>query len=76
MVPLIIAGILLFDIFLAIITEGIRLPGIVEEVLEIGYIIAIFYAFLFFPYCIVRIVKKKNRICAKCDSVEKFTFMY
>ena len=38
--------------------------------------ITFLYLIIFIPYCIARIVKKKNRICVKCDSVESFTFIY
>ena len=67
--PFIIAGIILFLAMIDIATEAEAFSGVM-----IG--VGIFYAIYLFFYCIDRGIKKKARICSKCNSVDQFTFIY
>ena len=73
--PLVLAGIILAVLLISTIgnTIGFYELGNISITFQV---VGGIYAFLFVPYCLGRIVKRKARICAKCGSVEKFTFLY
>ena len=68
-VPLVIAGGCIFYLTMMRSVMGMHYND------GIAILAGMYFAF-FVPYAIVRMTKKKVRICAKCDSVEKFTFLY